>query len=571
MIKVIWILASTLLLAACAQTLPVRSPITMDSNIAMSDNLRLYSIAHYALRNDILVDEKAIAGSGEITFRARSPMTILELDFDGLYTIDGVSDAEGELVYTRDEAKIVVTLRNEVAAGATDTVTIAYHGQPREAERAPWDGGFVWDKSASGKPWIATALQGEGCDLWWPCKDHPDGEPASMDLYFTVPSDLTAASNGVLVDVSDEGDGRSTFHWRTSVPTNTYGIALNIGPYVLIEDTYTATNGTEIPVKFWALEENEEKARDFFDREFALNIAFFERMVGPYPWGQEKLALVETPHYGMEHQTIVAYGANFARMTYGFDYILHHELAHEWFGNVMTHKSSSDLWLHEGFATFMQPEFTRQRLGDAAYQAISYRTFLSIESCNPIAPRDYMSLGELYFSDEGGNGPGGDIYGKGSWVLRSLGYVIGEDSLWRSIRRLVYDTTEPAMLKAPIETRFRSTDDFMNIASDESGTDLAWFFEVYARRGPLPVMTVTELDGNVVLEWQVVDELDFPMPLPVRINGEMSRVEFSANRATLHNVSKADILIDPDMAILRKTDAVPTCEERRAEPEESPR
>jgi hypothetical protein len=73
------------------------------------------------------------------------------------------------------------------------------------------------------------------------------------------------------------------------------------------------------------------------------------------------------------------------------------------------------------------------------------------------------------------------------------------------------------------------------------------------------------VDGNVVLEWLVADDLDFPMPLPVRINGEMSRVEFSDNRATLNNVAKADILIDPDMAILRKTDAVPTCEERRAE------
>ncbi len=564
MLRFVWIAMAIALLSACAQTVPVRSEITMDSNIAMSDNLRLYTIDHYTLRNDILIEEKSIAGSGEITFRARSPMAILELDFDGLYTIDGVSDAEGELTYTRDESKIYVTLRDELAGGETHTVKVAYHGQPRAAEHAPWDGGFIWDETSSGEPWIATALQGEGCDLWWPCKDHPDGEPASMDLYFTVPSDLTVASNGVLVAVTEE-NARSTFHWRTSVPTNTYGIALNIGPYVLIEDTYTSTNGTEIPVKFWALEENEEKARDFFEREFAVNIEFFERMVGPYPWGQEKLALVETPHYGMEHQTIIAYGANFARMKYGFDYILHHELAHEWFGNVMTHKTSSDLWLHEGFATFMQPEFSRQRLGDAAYQAISYEMILGIESCNPIAPREYMSLSELYFSDEDGNGPGGDIYSKGSWVLRSLGYVIGEESLWRSIRRLVYDTAEPATLKAPIETRFRSTDDFVSIASDESGTNLAWFFEVYVRRGPLPVLDVTEVDGNVVLEWLVVDELDFPMPLPVRINGEMSRVEFADNRATLNNVAKADILIDPDMAILRKTDAVPTCEERRAE------
>jgi aminopeptidase N len=564
MMKMTWLVISAFLLGACAQTAPVRSKTTMDSGVAMSSNLSLYSIEHYALRNNILIDEKAIEGSGAITFRARAPMNILELDLDGLYQVDGVSDPGGELAYSRDDSKIYISLRKQVDTDEMHTVTVAYHGQPREPERAPWDGGFVWDQTSTGEPWIATALQGEGCDLWWPCKDHPDGEPTSMDLYFTVPQGLTAASNGVLVDVTDEL-GRSTFHWRTAVSTNTYGVALNIGPYVLIEDTYTSINGTEIPIKFWALQENEAKARDFFASEFADTIAFFESMVGPYPWGQEKLGVVETPHYGMEHQTIIAYGRNFRRKTYGFDYILNHELAHEWFGNVMTHATPSDLWLHEGFGTFMQPAYTRQHVGEAAYHALNYQSDLRIKACNPIAPREYMSYGELYFDGEGGKGPGGDIYSKGSAVLRSLGYVIGEEALWRSIKRLVFDTADPSQLKAPIESRYRSTDDFMNIASEEAGTDLAWFFEMYVRRGPLPEVVMLKEEGSLVLEWQVVDDLDFPMPVAVSINGQLSRIEFSGNRATLGNVSKKDVLIDPNLEILRKTEAVPTCEERRAE------
>jgi aminopeptidase N len=558
------VLTGALVLCACAQTPPVRSKATMDSGAPMSDNLRAYSIEHYALSNDILISEKAIAGSGTITFRARSPMSVLELDLDGLFSVDGVNDAGGELTFERDESKIYIDLREQLARNDRHTVTIRYHGQPREAIRAPWDGGFVWDTTSTGEPWVATALQGEGCDLWWPCKDHPDGEPASMDLFFTVPEGLTAASNGVLVDVSTV-DGRSTFHWKTSVPTNTYGIALNIGPYVLIEDTYTSINGTEIPVMFWALQENEEKARDFFDSEFADTIAFFEDTVGPYPWGQEKLGVVETPHYGMEHQSIIAYGRNYRRKTYGFDYILNHELAHEWFGNVMTHKTPSDLWLHEGFASFMQPQYTLRHSGQAAYHAFNYEQDLKIKACNPIAPREYMSLRELYFDSDDGKGPGGDIYSKGSAVLRSLGYVVGEDALWRSIRRLVFDTTEVTELKAPIQTRYRSTDDFVSIVNDEAGSDFAWFFEVYVRRGPLPVVELSEVDGDLHLQWRVVDDLDFPMPLPVSVNGEMRRVEFSDNQATLPNVKKADVLIDPLMQILRKTEEVPTCEERRAE------
>ena len=531
----------------------------------MSDGLKSYDVEHYALRNDILVAEKAIAGSSDITFRAKQPMLVLELDFDGLYTIDGVSDSDGELDYTRDAAKIYVALRDEVAEGDTHTVSIAYHGQPLEAERAPWDGGFVWAETPSGKPWVATAIQGEGCDLWWPCKDHPAGEPASMDLYFTVADGLTAVSNGVLIDVAEHGNGRRTFHWRTAVTTNTYGIALNVAPYVLIESTYTSSNGSEIPVKFWAIEDHEEQARELFDREFARTIEFFERKVGPYPWGQEKLGVAETPHLGMEHQTINAYGNEFRRDKYGFDWLFHHELAHEWFGNVMSHRTVSDMWLHEGFGAFMQPEYTREVLGDAAFYARMFSDYLNINACNAIAPRKEFSADELYFDDPDGHGPAGDIYSKGTWLLHSLRYLIGDDEFWRAVRILVYDTPEPASLTPPIAGRLRSTDDFVRIASDVAGEDLTWFFEVYARRGPLPKLTVTDHNDDVLLAWQEIGELDFPMPIPVRINGDIQRVEFSENRATLTGVSSSDIQVDPYMRVLRKLSIVPTCEERRAE------
>ena len=105
----------------------------------------------------------------------------------------------------------------------------------------------------------------------------------------------------------------------------------------------------------------------------------------------------------------------------------------------------------------------------------------------------------------------------------------------------------------------------MRIASDVYGQDLAWFFEVYARRGPLPVLASRDTEDGVVLEWQNVDDLDFPMPIPVRMSGELVRVEFSDNRALIKDVSTGDIQIDPFMSVLRKLSIVPTCEERRAE------
>jgi hypothetical protein len=111
----------------------------------------------------------------------------------------------------------------------------------------------------------------------------------------------------------------------------------------------------------------------------------------------------------------------------------------------------------------------------------------------------------------------------------------------------------------------RSTDDFLRIASDTYGSDLAWFFEVYTRRGPLPVLASSNSDDGVVLEWQNIGDLIFPMPVPVRVNGALQRVEFDGNRAVLEGLTTDDILVDPFMNVLRKLPVVPTCEERRAE------
>ena len=151
------------------------------------------------------------------------------------------------------------------------------------------------------------------------------------------------------------------------------------------------------------------------------------------------------------------------------------------------------------------------------------------------------------------------------WLLHSLRYVMGEDAFWRAVRRLVYDTANPAALTAPITPRFRSTDDYLRIASEEIDTDLSWFFEVYARRGPLPVLDVSETDDGLLLQWTNVGDLVFPMPVPVRVDNRLRRVEFDGNRALLAGVRQSDAQVDPFMQVLRKLPSVPTCEERREE------
>jgi aminopeptidase N len=268
----------------------------------------------------------------------------------------------------------------------------------------------------------------------------------------------------------------------------------------------------------------------------------------------------------MEHQTINAYGNEFKRDRYGFDWLLHHEFSHEWFGNLLSSSNYADLWLHEGTGAYMQTVYTEEVMGDAAAHHRMYDTYLRIDACQPVAPLGEFSDDQMY---EEGKGPGRNIYAKGAWALHSLRYLLGEDRFWDAIRLLLYDTTEPAALRPPIPARYRTTDDFARIASDVAGNDLRWFFEVYVRGYELPVLKSEQDGADVVLRWATANDLPFDMPAPVRIEGRIERVEFTDNEARLSGTRLADIAIDPDMQILRQLPSLPTCEQQQAEKEEA--
>ncbi len=272
-------------------------------------------------------------GDATLSLRAKSPLPAILLDLDRNLPVSGIAIDGRDLpasAWSNPDGRLRIALPKPLASGERVSVRIRYAGQPHIASRAPWDGGFVWAKTPSGEPWIATAVQGEGCDLFWPCIDHPQGEPQRVDQRISVPAPLVAAGNGVLLGMQEQ-DGWRTYHWRTKNP-NTYAIALNIGPYELLSADYRSRFGNTLPLRFWHLRGNEAKARELF-AELPHYLDFFEATIGPYPFGDEKVGMVETPHLGMEHQTINAYGNEYRKDAFGYDWLLHHEFSHEWFGN----------------------------------------------------------------------------------------------------------------------------------------------------------------------------------------------------------------------------------------------
>ncbi len=550
------VLLGALLLApaSCAWRKPL-DPLTGDTGGPLSDNEQATDVIRYEIELEVFPDRQSIRGRGTTVLRALEPIEVIEIQLDARFTVSEVSVNGQDAAFTRESGIIIVSLPRPAEPGDETAVSMRYSGRPHVAENAPWKGGFVWASTESGEAWVATAVQGEGCDLWWPCKDHFSDKPERIDFHVTVPKGLSVALNGVLQAVEGNEDGRRTFHWRLGVPISDYNVSLNIGPFTRIEDSYASVNGSTVPIEFWALEEHEEKARALIARDLRPQLEWYEKTLGPYPWGGEKLGFVETPHLGMEHQTLIAYGNEFRRDDHGFDWLMQHELAHEWFGNLMTHRRLNDAWLHEGFGAYMQPAYSLDRDGEAAYAHRMYEMYLGMENCTAVVPEGDPTSAQAFT---------GDIYAKGAWVLHTLRWLIGDEAFWRSARRLLYDTSRPWELPYPIRPVYRSTDDFIRIVSEESGRELGWMFDAYLREADLPRLVTERTEDRLTLRWEVPGDRSFPMPVPVRVDGTTRRVEMPGGEGALEATGESHVIVDPEMRVLRRLPIIGTCEEIKA-------
>lgn len=498
---------------------------------------------------EIFPEREQISGIATLTFTARTPVDRLLLDLDRNLAISEIRVNDRALPRSRwsnPEGRLGIALPRPLARGESVSVRITYGGTPHVAPNAPWDGGFVWSKSKTGKPWMATAVQGEGCDIFWPCIDHPTGEPAVADLHITVPAGLAAPANGVLLGVDRHEDGRSTYNWRVKNP-NTYAIALNVGPYEVIRGSYRSRFGNVIPLELWHLEGHGKEAQGLFS-EFAPTLDFYESMIGPYPFGDEKLGVVETPHKGMEHQTMNAYGNGYAKAPAGFDWLFHHELAHEWFGNQLTNSDWDDFWLHEGFGAYMQPLYGQWRGGDFAYHAMMNESRKSIANAFPVVSGSSKAEGEVYDPKVG---PGGDIYVKGAWILHTLRNLIGDAAFFDATRRLVYGRPDPR--PGNFAPRYGSTEEFRRIVNEVADRDLGWFFDAYLREAALPELLEERSGDTLRLRWKTPGDRPFPLPVEVRIGDRLERVPMKDGMATLSVPAGAHVVIDPEGKVLRRS------------------
>ena len=513
-----------------------------------------FDVKSYDLALSVNSSEQAIKGVLTVKALIVKPIDKFVLDLDAPLTVESVALIIGRkretLKFERTDKKIWIDFGKVQKAGKTVEVRVSYGGKPRVAPRAPWVGGFVWSKTADGSPWFATAVQMDGSDLWFPVKDHPSDKPETTSLHFTVAETLVAASNGKLMSVVDNKNGTKTYNWFISQPISNYNIALNVAPYKLIEDKMQSVSGDTIPIAFYVLPEHFEKGQSLVDKVKDY-VKFFEEYLGPYPFRADKLGIAETPHLGMEHQSITAYGNNFNYDKNGFDWLMFHELGHEWWANLVTAPDWNDFWIHEGFQSFMDAFYAEKMLGREQFIKSLPNRIKSLKNLKAVAPREAKTTTEIYMIPPDFIRSDGDIYGKGALVLNALRGYIGDEAFFKSLRKMCYADKQAEKITNGKQVNFRTTDDFLRIAERESGKDLKWFFEVYLRQPVLPKLIVETKPNLLNLRWETPNNLPFPMPVDVKIAGVTKRVEMKDGKGNIALPQDAQYEIDPNGWLLK--------------------
>ncbi len=540
-----WSLAASVALSCAALAQKAKqAEVRQASGGVLLAEQACYDVQSYDLTLRVDPARKHIAGVLTMVATALVATDAIVLQLDDALRMRSVQVDDARVAAKHRAGRIDIPVK--LAPDATFSVRVAYDGVPREAPNAPWTGGFTWSKTKDGRPWIATTCQGEGADLWWPCKDHPSDKPSRMDLRISVPKGLVCASNGRLLGVDETDAAWTTFHWRVSVPIANYCVALNIAPYEVIETTFDSVAGESVPVAFYVLPESQARAAQELP-EFLDHVRHMEEVCGPYPFRAEKYGIAETPHLGMEHQTIIAYGNKFRKPTFDYDWLHHHEMCHEWWANLVTCRDWKDMWIHEGIGTYMQGLYIESRRGRAQYlvQAQTWRR--TVVNARPVAPREIMDSKQIYFGQGGGN----DLYYKGACIMHTLRFVVGDEKFFIALRRLAYPDLAMEKVTDGSCVRFEDTDGVQKILEQHTGHELGWFFEVYLRQPALPELVVERGDEAVELRWNAPAGLPFPMPVEVAIDGKVQRVEMLEGHARVLAGKTQRVDVDPERWVLK--------------------
>jgi aminopeptidase N len=436
-----WLLASGTL--AAAETIPyvdvadwerprLARPFATVDEARPRDGDRGFDVSHYTL--DLRIDPEAATIAGSVTVYLDFPDDVvpdtLVLDLVPALMIDAINAQGTPLDYTRNHEELLILAPTGLTSPAE--LRIDYHGSP--IPHGSYNAGMLFRGTGDspdnpGDRIVFTVSEPWSAHSWWPCKDHP-ADKATVSIAVTAPDTMRVVANGLLTDESNADPGWRRFVWETAYPLSTYLVCVNVSRYVeWSEDCATAAG--PLPLTYHVHPDQETAAHNDFEPICAM-VTFMESLCGPYPFAAERYGQVGIKWGGaMEHQTCTSIGS-FAFTGDGrFANLLLHELAHQWFGDLITPADWSDIWLNEGFATYCEALWLEETQGREAYFQKMWR----------IGPDQHPDLftGDGVLTDPDPILPNTLVYHKGAWVLHMLRGAIGDTAFFRFLHDYVAD------------------------------------------------------------------------------------------------------------------------------------
>jgi len=465
-------------------------------------NQSKYDVEYYWLDLDIVPSTQTVSGTVRMVAEVvDGPLSSVDIDLYDNMTVDSVTvTGGGALAYSHTGDILSVTLDRSYATDEVFSIDVTYGGSPSTSA-----GAFEFT-SYGGEDMIWSLSEPFGARTWWPCKDYSDDKPDSADIWITVPENLIVASNGTLRETVDNGS-TLTYKWHEQYPIATYLVSVAIHPYTVFSDYYHYSPTDSMEIQYYVFPAHYDDVQATYGLVPDM-ITAYAGYFGEYPFLEEKYGHAEfTWGGGMEHQTITSLGG------WG-EYLIAHELAHMWWGDMITCADFHHIWLNEGFAVYSEALWAESAYGWAAYkQQMEYSKYLG---SGTIYVPDLSDWNRIFDPDL--------TYDKASWIPHMLRGMFG-DSLFFDIIATYYGSQ--------YQYGSCTTEQFRDICEQVTGRDLDQFFHQWVYEEGFPYYHYSWSYEPVPSSYEIsltIDQLQenviFHMPIQVTVTTTAGETTF---------------------------------------------